>query len=306
MRKVIRFAVRTTVLGGLAVGALAGGTALFAGPDRAHAMFDELRGQVHSAIDSSISDPVAMRAKLRRLESEYPERIAELSGDLAEVRDHVGKVVNERRVSDRVVELADLDIKALETQVARLSSGQEPDMRSASNIAMAQDRHDLAQAKNRLNQVRQTRLAYSSRASETERELTYLDAQEQRLTDALGQLELEHAQFQTQLDQIERQVDAIERNSDMIAMMKKRQRALDEIGRYEAISLDGLVGSLAEVRSRQEAELDVLTISSNQMSYEDFAKMELQAEAEGQAVYEGAVTFESNGTGLLMVTPSQN
>ena len=92
----------------------------------------------------------------------------------------------------------------------------------------------------------------------------------------------------------------------MIAMMKKRQRALDEIGRYEAISLDGLVGSLVEVRSRQEAELDVLTTNSNQMSYEDLAKMELQSEAEGEAVYEGAVTFESNGAGLLMVTPSQN
>lgn len=269
--------IRTCVVGGLGLGLAGGAVAMIAGPDRAAVMLSQARQEIHSRIDHQIDDPVAIRSQLRKLEAEYPERISQLTGDLAELNEQIGQLDRERSISIRVVELAERDLDAIEEQLAQLEA--QGSTALASSAVRFDDReYAYDKAVTRAGQIRQTRAVYSSRAADAERDLGYLRAQAERLHDALAQLETERSQFQAQLWQIERQVDAIARNERLIEMMEQRQQALDEHNRYEASSLEHLTGRLAEVRSRQEAELEILANDQRQVSYEEQARMQIEGE----------------------------
>lgn len=269
--------LRTGVIAGLAVGALAGGTMLIAGPQRAEAIFEHVQENAQAMIDRNIDDPTALRAQLRKLEATYPERISQLSSDLAEVRQQIARAERERDVAAKVVELADNDLARLEHEVAALRSNTS-DNRTASATWMHQQQSDLRQANTRLNQIRQTRVVYASRVNDAGREVEFLGSQAGRLEEALTQLETERAQFQSQLFQIERQVDAIARNERLIEMMEERSQTLEELDRFEAVKLDHLTARLNELASRQEAQLQVLSEETQQLSYEDMAEIALDAQ----------------------------
>lgn len=275
--------IRTCVVGGLGLGLAGGAVAMIAGPERAAVLLSQAQQEIQLRIDHQIDDPVAMRAQLRKLEAEYPERISQLTGDLAELEEQIGQLDRERAIAVRVVELADSDLGQIEEQLASLRSKGSAAL--ASTRIQFDDRayaYDKAVA--RASEIRQTRAVYSSLASDADRDLGYLRGQAERIHEALLQLETERAQFQAQLWQIERQVDAIARNERLIDMMEQRQRSLDEQTRYEATSLESLTGRLSEVRSRQEAELEILASDQRQVSYEDMARMQLEDEVRAEAI----------------------
>lgn len=275
---IIKTILRTGVIAGLAVGALAGGTMLVAGPQRAEAILEHVQENAQAMIDRNIDDPTALRAQLRKLEATYPQRISQLSSDLAEVRQQIARAERERDVAAKVVELADADLHRLESEVASIRSN-STDNRTASATWMHQQQSDMRQASSRINELRRTRVGYSSRVSDAGREVEFLASQAGRLEEALTQLETERSQFQSQLFQIERQVDAIARNERLIEMMEERSQTLDELDRFEAVKLDHLTARLNELASRQEAQLQVLSEENQQYSYEDLAEMALDAEA---------------------------
>ena len=279
--KVCKFAFRTAVVGGLGLGALAVGSSVL-GTERTDALISQVQQGIHERLDAAVDDPTALRSQLRRLEQAYPERIATLSADVAEVDQEIERARRETAIAERVVELADRDLNALNEQLAGL--GGIEGIRTASNMQIAQAGYDTQQLVTRQNQIQQTRLVYSSRASEAGREIAVLSDQRDRLDQALQQLQTEQAQFQAQLVSIERQVDAIARNERLIEMMEKRQHTLDELNRYQAAKLDDVVGHLNAITSRQEAELDVLTNQTSQVSYEDMARMELEDETRATTI----------------------
>ena len=257
--------IRTGVVGGILAGAAVGATVLLAGPERSAAIFDQLQENVVETIDANLDDPVALRAQLRELESEYPERISALRGDLGELQSQIGQLERERQISDRVVQLAprDLDSMGIEDGAVLASNG---------NGYLEQ------QTRSRARQIRQTQAVYSSRASEAAHDLVYLRQQEERMIELLGQIEGEYSNFQAQLWQLERQVDAIARNERLIGLMEERQQTIDELSRFEVVSLDHMVSKLTEMRSRQEAELEFLSEDQRRMDYESVAKMQLEGE----------------------------
>jgi chromosome segregation ATPase len=291
---ILKTAFRTLVIGGLALGVLAGGSMLFAGPDRTAAMFHHSRDFVNSAIDAQIDDTTAMREKLRNLEREYPQRISQVSGDLAEIRDQMRQLDREHRVSARVVELTGQEVARLEGQLTDVDSELTNVTASTytSGSSMLAVRRDTLRRE--AQRVHQTRVVYQQRADQAITDLGYLEKQAQRLEEALTQLENERTQFQSQLMQLERQIDAIDRNERMIEMMEKRQRTLDEVSRYDAFSMDHVTSKLSEIRSRQEAELDMLTTSQGATDWEDAARFDLDSQSTG-ASYElqiGADQFQ--------------
>ena len=93
----------------------------------------------------------------------------------------------------------------------------------------------------------------------------------------LLQLEGERAQFQTQIQALSRQVDSIARNERLIGLLEKRNRTIEECSNYDVSTLDQLTGRLSEIRSRQEAELDMLSSHQGRTDYEDLARMELNS-----------------------------
>ncbi len=279
--------LKTTLRIGLVTIGIVGVGVLVAGPHRAAALFNRLRGAVDTAIDKNIDDPTALRTQLRTLESQYPQRISELRGDLAQLVEQRRQMDRDRAVAERVVTLADQDLGALKTLLAQaevLRVAAAPGQ--VVTVRFDNDSMPLDQASKRAAQIAQTRTAYASRARDAVRDLTYLGQQQSRLESLLTQLETERADFQSQIWQMDRQVDSIARNDRLIALMSKRQQTMDECSRYEAGSLEQIHAHMTEVRSKQEAELDLLADTQQRLDYEDIARgqideQELPAELAG-------------------------
>ena len=267
--------IRTTVIGGVIAGAAVGATVLIAGPNRAKVIFDQVQETVVSTIDKHIEDPIAMRAQLRKLEGEYPTRIKGLRGDLAELQEQIRQLDREQKISERVVDLAKRDLDSLAPSLA--SSG-------SSGLTSASLRKGVeASNTSRARHIRQTQVVYANRAAEASHDLVYLRQQEERMVSLLAQIETEYANFQAQIWQMERQVDAIARNDRLIDLMADRQKTIDELSSFEVVSLDQMVSRLSEMRSRQEAELEVLSTNRRRTDYESMARMDLVEEEEAFA-----------------------
>ncbi len=273
IKTLFKFGLFATLIGG----ALAGGTLLVAGPHRAKAVVHQMTGNVRAAIDAAIDDPTALRTQLEELEREYPERIAAVRGDLAELNEEIRQLEREAAVSRRVVAMVEQDIAALEPLV------EEAARRSAAGdravpVAFEHRVMSLERASAKLDQLRATQVAYRNRAADAEHDLVYLRQQAQRLEQLQTQLETERAQFQAQIWQLSRQVDAIARNERLIDLLEKRNRTIEECSRYDAASLDQITEQLARVRTRQEAELDHLTAVGAPVDYEERARLELRTQ----------------------------
>lgn len=277
IKTLFKFGLFVTLVGG----ALAGGTILVAGSHRAKAVVHQLTGDVRAAIDSAIDDPTALRQQLAELEREYPERIAAVRADLAELNQEIRQLEREKAVSERVVAMVSEDIAALEPLVQEAATRTASDGRA---IPVAFDHRvmSLRRATAKLDELRATEVAYRNRAADADHDLAYLRQQAERLEQLQTQLETERAQFQSQIWQLSRQVDAIARNERLIALLEKRNRTIEECSRYDAASLEQITAQLARVRTRQEAELDTLTGTGSQIDYEERARLELRSRGAGR------------------------
>jgi peptidoglycan hydrolase CwlO-like protein len=274
--------VRTIVRAGV-ITAVVGGTAMVvAGPDRAFAVFSQTRTRVNTAIDARVTDPVALRAQLKDLESQYPRRIADVRGDLAELNEQLSQLDRELAVSRKVVHMADADLDQMQDVLARAEEARTEAAGHIIRVRFDDNRPmSLDDAYGRANRVSQVRSAYATRAADIERDLGYLGQQKERLETLLEQLETERAEFQTQLWQLDRQVDAIARNDRMIELMQKREATIENQSRYRAASLDQVTARLADIRAKQEAKLQMHSQSTDVKNYENAAKYLLDSEVRG-------------------------
>jgi chromosome segregation ATPase len=273
--KTIKVGICTAALVGLA------GVAAFAvvGKQRSNAVMHEMHGNLLEVIDGGIDDPTALRSQLREMEQEYPRRIAQVRSDLAEVSGEIRSLVREQAVSERVVSLADEDLERLEAQLAAQLSGGEAQLVAVKAVTLDDHVYTPSRARVRLTQIQNTRLAHANRAADAKHDMVYLRKQEGRLQGLMEKLETERAEFQTQILSLSRQIDSISRNDRLIKLLEKRNRTIDECSRYEAVSLDQITGRLAEIKHRQEAELDLLGNAEAEADYEDLARMQIATES---------------------------
>lgn len=285
-------------------GTLAAGTAFAVmGPHRAHALVTSMQGKINASIDSQIDDPVALRQQLRELEAQYPGRIAEVKGDLAELQSQIAQLGRERTVSLRVAELAQADFGQMKALLAKAQTAQNGGTGSIVRVRFGEEALDMDQAYAKANQISQLQSAYSSKASDLSANLSVLQQQEVRLTQILNQLESERAEFQTQLWQLDRQVDAIARNDRMIEMLEKRQESFAKYDRYgDVASPDHVKGRIARVLAEQEARLNDLSLASNQNDYERQAEADL---ARQELTYQTRIGTDllNNDTPILEFEP---
>jgi DNA repair ATPase RecN len=273
--KALKTAVVATVLLGMAG---AGAYALM-GKHRTQAVVNELQDNLLESIDAHIDNPAVMRSQLRDLEREYPERIAQVQGDLAEIRNEIKQLEQEVAVSDRVVTLAERDLESLGTQVAS-------QVQSAPGIVGARletVRLDGAaytpdSAHTQLQRVRATRAAYASRAADARHDLGYLEKQATRLEELLAKLQGEQTEFRAQVVGLNRQIDAIGRNDRLLELLEKRNKTIDECSRYEAVSLDQITARLDQIKGKQEAALDLFASEEHATDYEEEARQQLASE----------------------------
>jgi hypothetical protein len=272
---IIKGVIRYGVIGTLAGGAVV----LVAGPQRTMAMITQATGAIHRLIDSNIEDPIVLRQQLRELEGQYPEKIAAVRGDLAELQQQKLAMQDELRTSQRVVEMTEDDLNGMHDLLTKAEDARS----TAEGATIVKVRFDgkaldIDQAYAKANEISRVRDAYASKASDTQNAMNYLDQQETRLTELLTKLETERAEFQAQLWSLDQQVDTVARNDRLIDIMENRQDSIDEHSRYAVASLDQLKTRFAEIRSKQEARLEALSVPATTRNYEDRAKQDLDAE----------------------------
>lgn len=271
----VKTIIRVGVIGTL----VGGGLIAVAGPERVGAALTQARDTVNNTIDRNIDDPVKMRAQLRKLESEYPERITRVRQDLATLDTQTSEYERELAVAERVVQLAEADLDAMHNlfdraEHARAQAGHGAIVR----VSFNGDKMELTEAQAKAAQIQKTRDAYELEAQSISRDIDLLGKQRERLTDLLAKLESERAQFQSELWRLNQQIDAIARNERMIDMMEARQQTLDELGPYKAHSIDQVKDRLAQVRAEQESKLESLASGEKELSYEDRAKLSIGGE----------------------------
>ena len=266
--------ITAAILAATGVGLLA-----VAGEGRTRAIVHQVHESVLQQIDGQIQDPAALRSQLQELEREYPKKIAMVRGDLAELLQEIRVLERDRAVADRVVALIDDDLAhmepVLEQAAARMAAGEA----RAVPVSFGGHVYSFERAENKTRNVRNTRVAYANRAADAEHDLAYLRQQSDRLEKLATELEAERAEFQLQISQLSRQVDAIARNERLISMLEDKSRTLEECSRYDIGGLDQITSRLSEIRSRQEAELDLLSGPQEKDDHESLARIQPSAES---------------------------
>lgn len=276
---------RLAVIGGLT----AGGVVLLAQTPRGGALYTQVKQKINNTIDSAIDDPIALRAQLRNLERQYPERIAKVRGELAELGEQMTRLERDRAIAEKVVEMASADLDTITDRLDQARAARSQSPHAIITVRFEDRTLSLEESYNRATQIRNTVSAYTTRATEADRSLQVLNQQSRRLTDLLNELEAEHTAFQAQLAQLDGQIEVIARNEKLIEMVEQRERAIRNFDRFETVSLDQVTGRMARIQAEQEARLTSLLSGAERRSYEDMAEQELQRENTARQLFENTM-----------------
>jgi len=279
MNFLTRGIVRWGLVGGLALG----GAVLVFGTQPVLSCMSAVRAKAQGAVDSLVDNPTALRRQLAQMADQYPDRIAEVRGELAQVNSQIDQFQRDCEVSRRVISLASDDLTQLkelitraETEVNAATDGVRAVSMSNVIVRFEGTRFDMDEAYQEAHRINEVRLGYADRLATNEHHLQLLTEQKARLTEIQNKLESEFATFQTQLWQLDRQIDAIERNDRLITMTKDMQQTLDGYSKFERVgNLKQLESKLAELRMVQQAQLEQLQKRSKTDNYEDRARSEI-------------------------------
>lgn len=281
----MNFVTRGVVRWGLISGLALGGLVLVFGHQPVIAGLSAVRAKAQGVADSLVDNPTALRRQLSEMADQYPDRIAEVRGELAQVNSQIDQFHRDCEVSRRVISLASEDLTQLkdlitraETEIGAASGGGGVRAVAVSNVIVRFEgtRFDLDEAYQEAHRINEVRLGYSDRLATNEHHLQLLTEQKTRLIEIQNKLESEYATFQTQLWQLDRQIDAIERNERLITMTEEMQNTLEDYSKFERVgNLKQLESKLAELRMVQQAQLEQLQKRSRTDNYEDRARSEV-------------------------------
>lgn len=268
-----------TIVRGVVITALAGGVLVaVAGPHRVGYMVNQTRANFVSVIDDNIEDPILLRAQIKKLEAQYPEKIAEVRSDLTEVQTQISQLDRELQVATKVIALASMDLETVSGQLTQARYTQESNPGAIVRVSLNNRAVDIDDAYAKRTQIQQTRDMYAARATDLSTDLGYLSDQEQQLADLLERLETERSEFQAKLFQLDAQIDTIARNDRLIDMMEDRQDTIDAHSRFQANSLDQLNTRLSGIRTEQRARLEAIAGRDSDKNYVDEAEFLIDQE----------------------------
>lgn len=269
-----RSIIRLGLIGGLALG----GAALLWPGHVSHGL-SAIKGKAQQMVDRNSDSPEAIRRELARLAEEYPDRIAEVRGELAEVDHQINELTREAEVAERVVALTTDDLDNLKSLIARAEAEHKSGVRTVA-IRFDGVRFDVDEAREEGRRINNVRASYNDRLEHASFQVGLLHEQKARLNDILEKLEGEFNTYQTQLWQLDREIDAIQRNDRLIALIEQQQATLDSYQRFGKMENLGQVQSkLAELRTKQEAQLQYLEKQGKRSNYEEQARYELDRDS---------------------------
>jgi phage shock protein A len=270
-----RFVLRWGLISALALG----GATLLIGPERVAHGLACVRAKAQSVVDRAVDNPVALRRQLQDLADEYPDRIAKVQGEIAEVDHQLGQFERDTEIAARVVAMTTDDLSELKTLITR-AEGVEG---RAVYVRFDGVRFDIDQAYGEARRINNVRVTYDDRLSCNGQQIQLLNQQKARLVEILARLEEEYTTFETQMWQLDRQIDAIERNERLIDMTEQLQATLETYDQWGKVgNLKQLEAKLAELTTIQEAQLDYLAKKGIRHDYEKRAKNDIDFDANPQ------------------------
>lgn len=268
---------RSIIRWGLISGLALGGLALLIGPHKVAAGLHQIRANVQMVVDRALDEPAALRRQLVQMADQYPDRIATVRGELAEVEHQLAQFNRDSEIAHRVVVATTEDLTELKTLVVRAESNPNDAVRAVF-VRFKGIRFDVPQAYTEAQRINAVRLNFQDRAASNVQQISMLAEQKARLVEICDRLESEYATFQTQMWQLDSQIDAIERNERLIEMTKDLQATLDDYDRWGEIgNLKQLEGKLAELRTIQKAQLDTLRQTGLRIDYAKQAAHEIDS-----------------------------
>jgi chromosome segregation ATPase len=263
-----------------------GGLTLLVGPNRVAASLAQVRAKAQCVVDDVIDDPIALRRQLEQLAEQYPDRIAEVRGEIAEVDHQFGQLTRDIEIATRVVAYTGEDLSVLQNRIARAQEEAASNVRRV-YIRFEGVRFDIDEAYTEALRIGNVRRTYNDRLAYDQQQAEMLDQQRSRLTEILNKLEEDFNTYQTQLWTLGRQIDAIGRNDRLIELMEEQQETMASYDRYARVSsLSQIEGKLAELRTIQEAQMDQLSKQGSRNNYEQKAQYDMDRENPMHDAYE--------------------
>lgn len=271
MSFITRGILRWGLIGGLALV----GVSLLIGPERVAVGLSQIRMKAQSLVDNAMDDPMALRRQLERLAEEYPERIAEVEGEIAEVDHQIAISERDIEVARLVVANTTEDLQSLKTLIAR---AEEQAASTARTVALRFQgvRFDIDEARSEGYRINNVRGNFQDRLAADEFQINLLREQKSRLDEIHGKLVDEYDTYLTQLHQLDREIDAIARNDRLIKLIEQQQATLESYNKLDDVgNLHQLQAKLAELRTIQEAQLRRLEKVGVHRDYEEEAQYQL-------------------------------
>lgn len=271
---------------GLISAAVIGGTTVLVGPERMAAGFDQVRTMANHVFEDFVEDPVALRRQLQGLADQYPDRIAEVRSEIAQIDIQLDQLAHDNEVADRVVALTTDDLETIRLAVLDAEADREAGRKVA--VRRGSFNVDLAQARSEARRIAGIKATYQDRLISNDQQVSLISNQRDRLVEILDQLEGEYGQFEEKLWVLDRQIDAIERNDRLITMTEEQQAILNDYEKLGKVgNLRQLEAKLEELRITQEAQLQALEKHGVRSDYERRAREDVQIGEEAERLLEG-------------------
>ena len=251
-----------------------GGATLLIGPERVAAGLAHVRATAQSFVDTATDNPAVLRRQLVALAEEYPQRIAAVRGEIAEVNHQIAQFDRDSEVAARVVAMTTEDLGELKTLITRAQNVEGRPV----FVRFEGVRFGMNQAYDEARRIQNVRTSYGDRLACNQQQLAVLDQQQARLVEILVKLEDEYGTFETQMWQLDRQIDAIERNARLIAMTEQLHATLEGYDHWGKLdNLKQLQAKMAELQAIQDAQLDTLAKAGLREDYAKRAQYELDS-----------------------------
>jgi chromosome segregation ATPase len=265
---------------GLVGGAGLAITSFFVGTDTVAAGLAQLRGKAQTAVQEMIDDPVLLRRQLEQLAEQYPDRIAEVRGEMAEVNHQIAQLDRDIEIAARVVAYTSEDLTVLKTRLVKAEAEIQTTSRPVF-IRFEGVRFDLDDARTEALRIGNVRQNYRDRLEVDRHQRTMLEQQNARLQEIAGKLDNDFETYQAQLWSLDRQIDAIQRNDRLIELMEQQQETLASYDRFDKVAnLKQVEAKLAELRTIQEAQLETLSNRGFRSDYEGKARLDIDGDGD--------------------------
>lgn len=243
------------------------------GRDRVKNALLSVRDHLRSNVDDLVDTRVALRAEIRTLEKEYPERIADLRCQLAEVEKDIAGCGDDHRLCEEVVTLCDGDVAVLRGRLEARDA--DADGLGEAVVEFRSERLPRSDALLRAGRIAETAESYRARLAELDRERQHLSRERLQLSTDLAETEREYRQFQAEIGTMLRELDSLKRKEELIARAERQRDAAGDSYSIRASALENIQTRIEKKKIELTERLDGYRSLRSGNEYEARARLNL-------------------------------